>query len=66
MSDKACTMTENMEKAGSGSPVTGAKPKKGDRYRCNECSLEIQVSNDCDCKGDCTSFNCCGQPMQRL
>lgn len=39
-------------------------PKAGDRFRCAQCGMEIQVTKDCQCKGDDhVHFHCCGQEM---
>lgn len=39
-------------------------PKAGDRFRCAQCGMEIQVTADCHCKeGEHVHFHCCGQEM---
>jgi hypothetical protein len=38
-------------------------PKKGDRFRCAVCGMEIEVTADCHCKQDHAHFHCCGQLM---
>jgi hypothetical protein len=63
-------MTKEMSEAGSGRPMTeGAtadRPKKGDRYRCRKCGMEIQVTADCGCKDpNHLHFHCCGQELQK-
>jgi hypothetical protein len=42
-------------------------PKRGERFRCQECGMEIQVTADCRC-GDHANvhFECCGQEMARV
>jgi hypothetical protein len=41
-------------------------PKAGDRFRCSECGMEIQVTADCHCKdGEHVHFHCCGREMVR-
>ena len=65
------TMTNKMAEAGSGRPVLegthGDKPKKGDRYRCAKCGMEIEVTADCRC-GDPNHvhFHCCGQELRKV
>ncbi|MBS4872068.1 MAG: hypothetical protein KHZ78_04445 [Peptoniphilus sp. oral taxon 375] len=48
--------------------------KKGEIYKCQDCSFEIQVISECDCDHDepcqdnqeqCCDFTCCGKPMVR-
>ncbi len=42
-------------------------PKKGERYRCEKCGMEIQVTEDCKCgAGHHARFECCGQPLARV
>jgi len=64
-------MTQKMSEAGSGQPVAkGAgftAPKKGDRYRCQKCGMELQIAADCRCSDPAhVYFHCCGQELQRL
>ena len=41
-------------------------PKKGDRFRCQACGMEIQVTADCRCQeGEHVHFHCCGQELQK-
>jgi hypothetical protein len=43
---------------------TTAPPKKGERFRCARCGMEVQVTTGCSCKGaDHSHFECCGQEM---
>ena len=43
--------------------------KKGDRYVCNTCGLELEVSKACSCGSGDTScsvpLQCCGKPMEK-
>ena len=42
-------------------------PKKGERYRCTQCGMEIQVNRDCGCKNDDQlHFQCCGQELSKM
>ena len=42
-------------------------PKKGERYRCRECGMELQITADCKCdEPDHVHLQCCGQEMQKL
>lgn len=38
-------------------------PKKGSKYKCNECELVVVVDEDCGCE-EC--FVCCGVPMKEV
>jgi len=63
-------VTEKMSEASAniGSAQSGRMdaPKKGERYRCETCGMEIQVTADCHCKsGDQVQFRCCGMDMTR-
>ncbi len=62
-------MTDTMKKANPGAtgtidPGVGT-PKAGDRFRCQKCGMEVQVTADCGCKGD-VHFHCCGQELQKM
>lgn len=63
-------MTESMARAGSGRPLTESdpqvSPKRGDRFQCDRCGMEIQVNSDCHCHEGEAHFLCCGEPMQKL
>ena len=65
------TLTNKMGEAGAGRPVAGSdvmdRPKKGDRYRCRKCGMEIQVTADCGCKDpNHLHFHCCGQELDKV
>jgi hypothetical protein len=41
-------------------------PKKGERYRCGKCGMEIQVTTDCRCEDtSMVHFHCCGQELSK-
>lgn len=41
-------------------------PKKGERYSCEKCGMEVQVTADCKCGSeDHLHFACCGQEMAK-
>jgi len=43
-----------------------APPKKGEVFRCTKCGMELQITQDCQCKGDAhVHFECCGQEMAK-
>jgi hypothetical protein len=57
-------MAEKMSQASDTGKVE--TPKKGQRFRCEQCGMEIQVASDCKCKnGDHVHFECCGQEMMK-
>jgi hypothetical protein len=42
-------------------------PKKGDRFRCDTCGMEIQVTADRKCKDrDHVHFHCCGRELIKV
>jgi hypothetical protein len=46
--------------------VGHAPPKKGDRFRCASCGMEIQVTTQCGCKEeDHVHFHCCNKEMTK-
>ena len=52
---------------GGGNSGVTAPPKKGERFRCDKCGMEIQVTADCPCKdGDHVQFRCCDRHMTKV
>ncbi|HEY3967601.1 MAG TPA: hypothetical protein VGM05_23775 [Planctomycetaceae bacterium] len=44
-----------------------APPKKGDKFRCKPCGMELEVTKDCHCKEEGqVHFHCCGQEMTKV
>lgn len=42
-------------------------PRKGERYRCARCGMELQVTADCGCPdSEHVQFRCCGQDLARV
>ncbi len=42
-------------------------PKKGERFRCEQCGMELQITTDCACEGTGHSqFRCCNQEMAKV
>ena len=37
----------------------------GEKYACEECGLEVTVSNDCSCEGIC-DLVCCEKDLKRI
>jgi hypothetical protein len=65
------SMTEKMSDAGSGQPLTkdAARhtPRKGERYRCESCGMEIQVTAECGCQDpNHVELRCCGHEMHKV
>jgi len=41
-------------------------PKKGERYRCATCGMEVVVTADCHCEAaDMVHFHCCGKELSK-
>ena len=58
-------MAMKMSAAGSKSS-SKSSPKRGDRFRCSQCGMEIQVTSECNCKDpNHVHFNCCNQEMAK-
>jgi hypothetical protein len=63
-------MTEKMSEASAGKPGTTdtgvGSPRKGDRFRCQTCGMEVEVTADCRCQDPhMVHFHCCGQELQK-
>lgn len=41
------------------------KPQTGDKLKCNECGMEIEVIKACKCKDHEPTFECCGKPLTK-
>jgi len=42
-------------------------PKKGEKYQCTRCGMEIEVTADCRCRdAEQAHFKCCGQKLARV
>ena len=58
------TIAEKMSQA---SPTRTTLPRKGERFRCQRCGMEIQVTADCRCQdGEHVQFRCCGQDLVKM
>jgi hypothetical protein len=69
MASKADQMTEKMAQSSRTGEFTSGMvaPRKGERFRCTNCGMEIEVTKDCACKGDaCAHFDCCGLEMAKV
>ena len=54
--------------AGPKSPnQAGSTPKKGERYKCSQCGMEIEVTTDCGCQEpDHVHLECCGRELEKV
>lgn len=43
-----------------------APPRTGDRYRCDQCGMELEVVADCTGGASGVHLECCGQELTRL
>jgi hypothetical protein len=62
-------MTEKMSQASHKPPIDEGvgSPKKGERFRCQTCGMEVQVTADCNCKEPgMVHFHCCNQELQKV
>ncbi|HYT93706.1 MAG TPA: hypothetical protein VEL76_33615 [Gemmataceae bacterium] len=69
MAANADPMTKKMSEASAKPEDRGGAgtPKKGDRFRCERCGMEVQVTQDCHCSGsEHAEFNCCGQALRKV
>ena len=42
------------------------KPAEGDRYRCQECEMEVLVTQPCNCENGEPFFSCCDKKMEKV
>lgn len=41
-------------------------PKKGDKFHCRACNMELEITKDCNCSQDeKVHFHCCGKEMHK-
>ncbi len=41
-------------------------PKKGDKFRCAQCGMQVEVTADCRCdKREHVHFHCCNKEMAK-
>ena len=62
------TMTQKMSEASDKVMVDKGvgSPKKGERFRCDKCGMELQVTADCRCQDESmVHFHCCGQELRK-
>jgi len=58
------TMTQKMSEASDQSAAS--HPKKGEKFRCVTCGMELQITADCRCKGpESAHFQCCGKQLSK-
>jgi hypothetical protein len=41
-------------------------PKKGDRFRCEQCGMALEITVECKCHDDHVHFHCCGKEMAKV
>jgi hypothetical protein len=61
-------MTDRMGEASTQATMDRSQgnPKKGERFRCETCGMEVQVTSDCRCKDpDMVHFQCCGKQLRK-
>ena len=45
-------------------PVRAETPKQGETYRCEQCGMELEITQDCACSDPAmVHLECCGQEM---
>ncbi len=55
------------EKMSEASALMMHPPKRGERFRCEKCGMEIAVTADCRCKDpEHIHFECCNQEMTKV
>lgn len=54
------------EKKGESNQTEKSMPKKGERYRCEKCGMELQVTVECGCQdASHVHLECCGQDLTK-
>lgn len=46
--------------------TTATLPATGERYQCDQCGMEIEVTTACSCEQCEPQFICCGEPLKSL
>jgi hypothetical protein len=65
MSQMTEKMSESSNKVATERGV--GNPKMGERFRCETCGMEIEVTADCGCKDpNMVHFHCCGKELQKV
>lgn len=42
-------------------------PKKGDKFRCKQCGMQLEITVDCKCKEEArVHFHCCESEMSKV
>src|SRR5262249_33430854 len=61
------TMTEKMSEANAQKmDRSKTNPKKGEKFRCDTCGMELEVTSDCRCHDpDMVHFECCGRQLSK-
>lgn len=47
-------------------PQEDKVPKTGDKFRCQQCGMELTITSDCQCEGASPRLECCGQPLKKV
>lgn len=40
-------------------------PQTGQKYRCEQCGMELEITQDCRCQHGEPRLECCGQPLTK-
>jgi len=63
-------VAKKMSEASANEPAGGTvtnPPRKGERFRCQKCGMEVEVTADCHCKsGEHVQLRCCGQDLVKV
>ncbi len=60
-------MTENMSRSGNQALADNdqQRPQQGERFRCSQCGMEIEVTQSCHCEDHMVHFQGCGMPLSK-
>jgi len=69
MAAKTDPVAQKMSQASKPVTQTGTinPPKKGEKFRCEQCGMELEITADCKCQaGSHVEFACCGKTLKKL
>jgi hypothetical protein len=41
-------------------------PQAGEMFRCQQCGMELEITQDCRCAQGTPRLECCGRPLKKV